>query len=229
MPDRADVVVVGAGLAGLAAATVVADGGHSVAVLEASDDVGGRVRTDEVDGFLVDRGFQVLLTAYPELDRQLDRAALRLQAFDPGAMVRIGDRFHVVGDPLRRPGSLLSTVAAPVGTPVDKLRLLALRRRLRSSTVPQLLRGQDVDTAEALREEQFGPNMVERFLRPLIGGIQLDPELTTSRRMFDTIFRTLSEGDAAVPAVGMGAIPRQMAARLDPGWVHLEQDRKSVV
>ncbi|MFA9564496.1 MAG: FAD-dependent oxidoreductase, partial [Acidimicrobiales bacterium] len=222
MPDRADVVVVGAGLAGLAAATVVADGGHSVAVLEASDDVGGRVRTDEVDGFLVDRGFQVLLTAYPELDRQLDRAALRLQAFDPGAMVRIGDRFHVVGDPLRRPGSLLSTVAAPVGTPVDKLRLLALRRRLRSSTVPQLLRGQDVDTAEALREEQFGPNMVERFLRPLIGGIQLDPELTTSRRMFDTIFRTLSEGDAAVPAVGMGAIPRQMAARLDPGWVHLE-------
>ena len=222
MPDRADVVVVGAGLAGLAAATVVADGGHSVAVLEASDDVGGRVRTDEVDGFLVDRGFQVLLTAYPELDRQLDRAALRLQAFDPGAMVRIGDRFHVVGDPLRRPGSLLSTVAAPVGTPVDKLRLLALRRRLRSSTVPQLLRGQDVDTAEALREEQFGPNLVERFLRPLIGGIQLDPELTTSRRMFDTIFRTLSEGDAAVPAVGMGAIPRQMAARLDPGWVHLE-------
>jgi phytoene dehydrogenase-like protein len=181
-----------------------------------------------VDGFLVDRGFQVLLTAYPELDRQLDRAALRLRAFEPGALVRIGDRFHAVGDPFRRPGRLLSTAMAPVGTPLDKLRLLSLRRRLRAATVPQLLRGQDVDTAVALRDERFGSTMVDRFFRPLVGGIQLDPDLTASRRMFDTIFRTLSEGDAAVPAAGMGAIPRQMAARLDPRTIHLNRPASRV-
>ncbi len=222
VPERAEVVVVGAGLAGLAAATVLTDAGRDVVVVEASDDVGGRVRTDEVDGFLVDRGFQVLLTAYPEVDRQLDRAALRLRAFDPGALVRIGERFHAVGDPFRQPGRLLSTAVAPVGSPLDKLRLLALRRRLRSTPVPQLLRGEDIDTAGALRDERFGSAMIERFFRPLVGGIQLDPGLTASRRMFDTIFRTLSKGDAAVPAAGMGAIPRQMASRLDPLRLHLE-------
>ena len=223
VPRRAEVVIVGAGLAGLAVATTLTEAGREVVIVEASDDVGGRVRTDEVDGFLVDRGFQVLLTAYPELDRQLDRAALRLRAFEPGALVRIGARFHAVGDPFRRPGRLLSTAMAPVGTPLDKLRLLSLRRRLRSRTVPQLLRGQDVDTAHALRDQRFGPAMVERFFRPLVGGIQLDPDLTASRRMFDTIFRTLSDGDAAVPAAGMGAIPRQMAAQLDPRSIHLNR------
>ena len=223
VPDRAEVVVVGGGLAGLAAARVVAEAGRDVVLVEASDDVGGRVRTDEVDGYLVDRGFQVLLTAYPEVDRQLDPAALRLRAFEPGALVRVGDRFHAVGDPFRQPGRLVSTALAPVGTPVDKLRLLALRRRLRATGVPQLLRGEDVDTADALRNDGFGTTMVERFFRPLVGGIQLDPGLTASRRMFDTIFRTLSDGDAAVPAAGMGAIPRQMAARLDPRTIHLQR------
>ncbi len=220
--------MVGAGLAGLAAATVLTEAGREVVVVEASDEVGGRVRTDEVDGFLVDRGFQVMLTAYPELDRQLDRAALRLRAFEPGALVRIGDRFHAVGDPFRQPGRLLSTALAPVGTPLDKLRLLSLRRRLRATTVPQLLRGQDVDTADALRDDRFGSTMVNRFFRPLVGGIQLDPDLTASRRMFDTIFRTLSEGDAAVPAAGMGAIPRQMAARLGPRTIHLNRSASRV-
>ena len=221
-PERAEVVVVGAGLAGLAAATVLANAGRDIVLIEASDDVGGRVRTDEVDGFLVDRGFQVLLTAYPEVDRQLDRAALRLRAFEPGALVRIGERFHAVGDPFRQPGRLLSTAAAPVGSPVDKLRLLALRRRLRATPVPQLLRGEDVDTADALRQDRFGRAMIDRFFRPLVGGIQLDPGLKASRRMFDTIFRTLSEGDAAVPAAGMGAIPRQVASRLHPRRLHLD-------
>ena len=222
VPQRAEVVVIGAGLAGLAAARVLTDADRDVVVVEASDDVGGRVRTDEVEGFLVDRGFQVLLTAYPELDRQLDTDALRLRSFEPGALVRIDDRFHAVGDPFRQPGRLLSTAVAPVGTPLDKLRLLSLRRRLQATTVPQLLRGRDVDTADALRQDRFSPAMVERFFRPLVGGIQLDPDLSASRRMFDTIFRTLSDGDAAVPAAGMGAIPRQMATRLPSGTVHLE-------
>ncbi len=209
-----DAVVVGAGLAGLAAANVLADAGRTVRVIEASDDVGGRVRTDHVDGFLLDRGFQILLTAYPELDRQLDVAALDLQPFEPGALVWLGDRGHIVSDPFRRPGQAISTATAPIGSIVDKVRIAALRRRVRRGDAVRLLRGNDLPTVAALTSLGFSARTIERFFRPLVGGIQLDPSLSTSNRMFDIIFRTLANGDAAVPAFGMAAIPKQLASRL---------------
>jgi phytoene dehydrogenase-like protein len=221
LPERAEVVVVGAGLAGLAAARTVHRGGRGVLVLEASDGIGGRVRTDLVDGFLLDRGFQVVLTAYPELHRQLDVPRLQLRAFEPGALVWHAGRGHVVSDPFRRPRTLVSTAVAPVGSPLDKLRIARLRRSLRSVHPARLLTRTDMSTAEMLRQEGFGPTMVDRFFRPLVGGIQLDPELATSRRMFDVIFRCLADGEAAVPASGMGAIPAQLAEGLPPGSVVL--------
>jgi phytoene dehydrogenase-like protein len=221
LPERAEVVVVGAGLAGLACARTLQAAGRQAVVLEAGDGVGGRVRTDAVDGFLLDRGFQVLLTGYPELDRQVDLAALRLQRFEPGALVWLGGRGHVVTDPLRAPRHALATAAAPIGTVGDKARVALLRRRLLRSAVPDLLRGPDLPTAAHLRGLGFSSQMIERFWRPLFAGIQLDPDLATSSRMFDTILRTLASGDAAVPASGMGALPAQMAAGLAPGTVHL--------
>ncbi len=218
---QVDAIVVGAGLAGLCAARHLQRAGRDVVVLEASDGVGGRVRSDQVDGFTLDRGFQVLLTAYPEARRQLDLTALRLQAFDPGAEVHIGSKFHVVGDPLRRPSTLVSTVLTPIGSPVDKLRLLALRHRVRSTPAGQLLRGTDEPTLAHLQAAGFSPRMIDRFFRPLFGGIQLDPSLASSARMFDVIFQMLSIGDSAVPAAGMGAIPAQLAAGLAPGTLRL--------
>ncbi len=103
LPDSADVVIVGAGLAGLVAAKVLEQHNLNTIVLEESDGVGGRVRTDHVDGFLLDRGFQVLLTAYPELPRHLNLAELDLQLFEPGAIVWRDGKGTVVGDPIRRP------------------------------------------------------------------------------------------------------------------------------
>lgn len=220
MTDRADVVVVGAGLAGLAAAVTLHRAGRSVAVVEAAGDIGGRVRTDRVDGFQLDRGFQVLLTDYPEAQRLLDLAALRLRPFDPGSLVWTGRRFHRVGDPFRVPASLPATVTAPIGPLTDKLRILALRRRLRRADPGALLRGPDEATGDHLRALGFHPRTIERFFRPLFGGILLDPELGTSSRQFEVLFRTLSRGDSAVPADGMGAIPRQLAALLPPGRIH---------
>jgi phytoene dehydrogenase-like protein len=217
-----DVVVVGAGLAGLAAAAHLHRAGRRVRVLEAADDVGGRVRTDVVDGFRLDRGFQVLLTGYPEAHRQLDLDALSLRAFDPGALVWTGSRFARVGDPLRRPSTLLDTVRAPIGSVLDKARILALRRRVVRADARTLLRQGDLSTLEHLRDLGFGERTIDRFFRPLFGGILLDPTLATSARMFDVLFRTLSVGSSAVPAAGMGAIPRQLAAALPPDRLHLQ-------
>lgn len=221
LPESCDVAVVGAGLAGLSAARLLGERGLDAHVFEASDGVGGRVRTDEHEGFLLDRGFQVLLTAYPELRTQFDVNALDLRAFDPGALVWLERRGYVVSDPFRRPTTTLSTATAPIGSLTDKIRIAGLRYRLRRGDAADLLRGDDITTGQMLRETGFSTRMLQRFFIPLIGGIQLDPELTASRRMFDIVFRMLSEGDAAVPARGMGCIPAQLAARLPEGSVHV--------
>jgi phytoene dehydrogenase-like protein len=213
------VAVVGAGLAGLACATTLHRAGLEVRVVEASDGVGGRVRTDRVDGFQLDRGFQVLLTAYPELHRQFDIDALDLREFAPGALVWRHGRGSAVVDPFRDPRHAIATALAPIGSPFDKLRIARLRHSLRSVHPALLLSGDDRTTADALADRGFSSAMIDRFFRPLVGGIQLDPELKASRRMFDVIFRMLADGAAAVPAAGMQALPDQLATRLPVGTV----------
>jgi len=221
LPETSDVVVVGAGLAGLAAARILHEAGRSVVVLEASDGVGGRVRSDIVDGFILDRGFQILLRAYPELDRQFDIDALDLRSFDPGALVRVGEKLALLGDPLRKPTTLPSSVLSPVGSLYDKLRLLKDRIRLGRTDTPQLLRQPDTSTREGLAARGYSDAMIDRFFRPFVGGIQLDPTLSTSNRMFDVVLQQLFRADAVVPAKGMGEIPAQLAARLPANTIHL--------
>ncbi|NND75134.1 MAG: NAD(P)-binding protein [Ilumatobacter sp.] len=215
------VAIVGAGLAGLACALELQADGIDAHVFEAGDGVGGRVRTDHVDGFTLDRGFQVALTAYPELHRQLDVDALDLQEFDPGALVWRDGRGSVVADPFRRPATVLSTVTAPIGSILDKARIARLRHRVRSVHPVRLLQSEDVATHHALRDAGFSDTIIDRFFRPLVGGIQLDPELSDSRRMFDIVFRMLADGASAVPARGMQTIPDQLAARLPADAIRL--------
>ncbi len=223
LPNSVDVIVVGAGLAGLVAAYEIQRRGLNVVVLEAQDAVGGRVRTDFVDGFTIDRGFQVLLTAYPELAKQVDMVALDLHAFDPGALVWLNGKGTVVADPFRMPRSLLSTALAPIGSVLDKARIGMLRQRVMRTNAPALLRGEDISTIDALRDNGFSNKVIDRFFRPLFGGVQLDPNLATSRRMFDVIFRSLSQGDSALPSAGMSALPEQLAMRLKAGTLFLNQ------
>ena len=221
LPSQCDVVIVGAGLAGLSAAREIQRHGLSVIVLESSDAVGGRVRTDIVDGFQLDRGFQVMLTAYPELQTQVDMRALDLRPFDPGALVWRNGKGHAVSDPFRKPQTLATTALAPIGSVFDKARIVVLRARVMRRKPAALLGGQDVSTDVALRAFGFSTKIINRFFRPLFGGIQLDPHLATSRRMFDVIFRSLSEGQSVLPSRGMHALPLQMASRLSEGTVHL--------
>jgi len=218
---RPDVIVVGAGLAGLACARHLLESGASVRILEASDGVGGRVRTDVVDGFRLDRGFQVLLTAYPECRRVLDCAALDLRPFLPGALVRRSGRFHELSDPWRRPERAWRSLTAGVGTVADRLRMARFRSRCRRGTLAELFRRPETSAAERLHAEGFSAGMIESFFHPFFGGILLDRSLSASSRMLEFVFRMMAEGDVAVPANGMQAIPEQMARRLPDSSVRL--------
>lgn len=216
-----EVVIVGAGLAGLSCARVLANRGVDVMVLEASDGVGGRVRTDLVDGFRLDRGFQVLLTGYPELQWFGGSRSLDLCRFDPGALVAVDGALHRTADPLRAPGALLSTLRAPIGSLADKARLARLMIAVRRSDPRALLRGPDIATIDDLRAQGFSEQMINRFFRPLFGGILLDPGLTVSSRQFRILLRMLATSDAAVPALGMGDVSARLAEGLPPDVVRL--------
>jgi len=213
--EERKIVIVGAGVAGLCCALELQAAGLSCLVLEASDVPGGRVRTDRVDGFLLDRGFQVLLTAYPEVRRVRDLPALRLGTFAPGALVWTGGKLHRVADPFRQPWALPATLLAKVGSFGDKLNIARLRREVRAGSLDDLLARPETTALDALRQRYgFSDRMIDTFFRPFLGGIFLERELTTSSRMLDFVFRMFSLGRAALPAAGMGAIPAQLVARL---------------
>jgi len=215
------VYVVGAGLAGLRCARRLHEKGVAATVLEAGDGVGGRVRTDQVDGFLLDRGFQVLLTAYPEAREALDYRELELHPFYPGAMVRTGGKFVTVADPFRRRRDGLRTALAPVGSLGDKLKVASLRRRVTAGSLDELFARPETTTREALASDGFSDTIVDRLFRPLFGGVLLDRDLGTSSRMFEFVYRMLALGDVAIPTRGMGAIPEQLAGGLPPDRVRL--------
>lgn len=216
-----DAAVVGAGLAGLACALRLEEAGLSTVVLEASDAAGGRVRTDAVDGFLLDRGFQVLLTAYPEAQRVFDYERLDLRELYPGALVHAGGRLHRLADPFRRPFDALASARSPVATLADLPRLARLRARARAGTLESVFARRETTALEALRSLGLSPRVVERFFRPFLGGVFLDRELSTSSRMLDFVTRMFSLGYAALPARGMGALPEQLAEALPAGSLRL--------
>ncbi|KAB7732437.1 NAD(P)-binding protein [Rudanella paleaurantiibacter] len=220
--SKQPILIVGAGMAGLSCAVYLQQAGYDTLVLEASDGVGGRVRTDVVDGFRLDRGFQILLTAYPEAERLLNYSALQLRAFRSGALIHDGPNgWMKLLNPLREPTTVFQTLASAVGTLGDKVNILPLLRHTQALPLEELFRQEATTTLDHLREQGFSDQMIERFFRPFFGGVFLEDDLRTSSNFFDFCFRMFYTGDAAVPALGMGEIPAQVAARLRPGSVRL--------
>ena len=226
--ERAEIAVVGAGHAGLAAAGELVAAGKDPVVLEASDAVGGRVRTDNHEGFLLDRGFQVYLTAYPEGQRVLDYAALDLKPFEAGALVNCDGRLHKIADPLRRPELVLDTLRAGIGTLGDKLRVVKLRNRAVNCSLAELWQRRETTALEALREIGFSASIIQKFFRPWLGGIFLTRELDVSSRAMDFVVRMMAKGDVTLPSQGMESISRQLARRAGAQRIRLNSPVASI-
>jgi phytoene dehydrogenase-like protein len=228
MSSSPDVLIVGAGLAGLCCARILHEKGVSFQILEASDAIGGRVRTDQVDGFILDRGFQVLLTAYPEAKSVLDYSRLDLKSFAHGALSWYAGRMNKLVDPWRTPGSWGEALRSDFGSFTDKLRVASLRFRLSRTSIQDIFRQPDRSTKDALEADGFSKELIHRFFRPFIGGILLDGELKSSSRMFEFVFKMLSEGETSLPARGMGAIPAQLAEKLPANSIRLNTHADSL-
>ena len=216
-----DVVVVGAGLAGLRAAQLLSRRGLDVVVLEAADRPGGRVATDVVDGFRCDRGFQVLNTSYPALRAAADLDALDLRAFTPAAAVRDADGLHVYGDPRRRPALTPRMALDPLVPLRDKAALGAWTARILAAGPRRVVAHGGRSAAADLAAAGVRGPVVDRVLRPFLSGVLGEGELTTSAAYVRLVWRAFAIGTIAVPAAGMGAIPAQLAAGLPDGVLRL--------
>ncbi|MFF8288732.1 NAD(P)/FAD-dependent oxidoreductase [Streptomyces sp. NPDC016309] len=217
-----DVLVVGAGAAGLACARDLLAEGVGVRVLEASDAPGGRMRSDRVDGFVVDRGFQVFNTSYPQVRRRLTLRDLRLRPFTPGVLIHTGSGRLRFTDPTRRPGTLPDLLPGRLAGPRDLAALGVLSAR-DALLPPRLLkRSPDTTTRTALAAAGVSDALVERFFRPFLSGVFLEDELETSGRVFHLVWRSMLRGTLCLPMEGIGAVPRALAAALPAGTVRLE-------
>lgn len=214
-------IIVGGGIAGLCCAKKLQETGISFVILEASDRVGGRIATDQVDGFLLDRGFQVFLTSYEEAQLVLDYTSLDLKPFEPGALTYHGGKFHRLSDPWRRPQHFLATAFSGAATLGDKLKISKLRREVSSGSINDIYQSDEQTTLQRLQAAGFSDTILTRFFRPFMAGVFLEPDLATSSRMFDFVFRMFGQGEATLPARGMQAIPQQIASLLPSDSIRL--------
>jgi phytoene dehydrogenase-like protein len=223
LPQRSDVVVVGGGAAGLAAARTLAAAGTEVTLLEASGRLGGRIVTDKVDGFLLDRGFQVVNTAYPALPDFVDLAGLDLRYFDHAVLLAGQDGPpQLLADPRRHPASLPAPVPA---TGLARLAQLSLRLGYAD---PQALKASPETTAAAYLAARIDDKTLRTLIEPFLAGVFGDGPLATSSRVLAMTWRSFVRGRIGVPAAGMGRLTWALAAPLPPGTIHLNTAVKAV-
>lgn len=219
-PSTPSIAIIGAGLSGLACARALTQAGQRFTIYEAADAVGGRVRSDVVDGFTLDRGFQVLLPSYPEARRVLDYDGLKLRPFYRGADVFYKGSFHRLSDPFTHPRDALKHARDPFVSWMDKWYTIVLRKEVLTTRKIER-RIPEIETEDYLRDFGFSEEFIDRFFRAFFGGVFLEKDLRTSARMFLFLYSMFSTGGAAIPAHGMQAIPDQLAISLPPGSLRL--------
>ena len=208
------IYIVGAGISGLIAATVLEKNGYKPVIIEATETVGGRLKTEIVNGYQLDHGFQVLLTAYPAVKKYIDLEALSPQKILPGATIFKNSKQFVIGDPLRESSVLYSTLFTGIGTLSDKIKILLLNQRLKKKTIDDIFSSKEQSTLSYLKDLGFSNAIIDDFFRPFFTGVFLEKKLDTSSRMFEFIYKMFGEGHTVIPKSGIAAIPKQLASNL---------------
>lgn len=225
-----DVLIVGGGIAGLTAANYLEkETSMSIGLLEATDRVGGRVKTDVVDGYRLDHGFQLFLTAYPEAKALLDYKALRLKPFKAGALIYKKDGSCIeFNDPLKNPSKILKSIFTDLGSWPDKYKLFCFRRKLLQQKISDIFRKKEIPTSDIMLLHGLSKELEDGFLRPFLSGIFLESRLQSSKRMFDFIYKMYSEGQAVIPEKGMEQIPLQLLEKLKTTEILCNQKVKQI-
>lgn len=206
--------IIGAGISGLIAAKVLENNGYTPTIIEASNSVGGRVKTDTIDGYNLDHGFQILLTSYPAAKKYLNYSELELQKLLPGATIFKKGKQQTIGDPLRSFSLLLPTLFSSVGSFSDKLKVLKLNILLKKKKIDTIFKENEKTTLQYLKDFGFSESMIQTFFKPFFTGIFLEPNLDTSSRMFEFVYKMFGEGLAVIPKNGMQAISNQLKESL---------------
>ncbi|NVJ89876.1 MAG: FAD-dependent oxidoreductase [Flavobacteriaceae bacterium] len=206
--------IVGAGVSGLIAAQVLENYGYHPIIIESTDSVGGRVKSDIIEGYILDHGFQVLLSSYPAAKKYLDYTKLNLQEFLEGATIFKKGKSETIGDPLRNLHFLLPTMFASIGSVADKVKILNLNNRLKKKSIEAIFKDEEKTTLLYLKDFGFSNDIINNFFKPFFSGIFLEPDLSTSSRMFEFIYKMFGDGLAMIPKKGMQAIPNQLKDNL---------------
>ena len=222
------IAIIGAGVSGLVAAQHLESEGYSPVIFEAASKVGGRVQSDKQDGYILDRGFQVLLSAYPMAKKYLDYQALELKPFDSGSYIFENKGTHVIGDPLRNLNILLPTLFSGIGSFTDKWKVFTLSKTLKKKSIATIFEEEETTTLQYLKDYGFSKKIINSFFKPFFTGIFLETNLETSSRMFEFIFKMFSEGEAVIPAKGIQEIPNQLASKLKKTTIQFNKLVKSV-
>ena len=222
-------IIIGGGLSGLAAATTVYQNGHTFQLLEKGEALGGRVQTSNVNGHLIDHGFQVYLPHYKEGKRFFDYPSLDFKSFAPGAMILYDNGvFDTVGDPLRSPSTMFNTLLSKVGSFSDKKRLLNLRKKAYKYCQNPTTVDTSMSTYDYLVNFGFKKEMIHNFFIPFFSGVFFDQKLETSSAMFLFLYNKFASSLASIPSKGMGELANQLAAGLPQENIHLQTEVKSI-
>lgn len=223
------IYIIGAGISGLVAAIELEKAGFTPVILESSGEIGGRMKTDSLDGFLLDHGFQVINTAYPEAKKYLDYGQLHLKMFDPGAVIFDKTESYIITDPLRNPLKFVGMAFSKVGTFLDKVKMFTLTQELKKKSNEEIFNEPSFPTLQYLKNYGFSDLVITNFFKPFFRGIFLEKHLNTSSRMFEFIFKMFALGNAAVPAKGMGEIPKMLRMQHSKTQIFFNSPVKQVV
>lgn len=222
------VAIIGAGVSGITAAIELEKAGVETTILEKSDSVGGRVKTDIIDGVPFDHGFQVLLTEYPAAKEYLDLDALNLKQFLPGSYIFKDGKRHRIGDLTRDSSATFASILAPIGSFTDKRNILKLSFEVKSMSIDKIFSSEEVSTLAFLTSYGFSKKVIDNFFKPFFTGIFLEPDLNTSSRKFLFVYKMFAEGAAAIPNNGIQEIPKQLASKLTKSSIRLNTSVASV-